>query len=162
MGKMATKKAVDELNKILGFLGDKGGQIETNDPGTWWTLDVDVQNSENIVIGIFEEQNGDLVYDPKFELNVKRDGDRVTEVEIMGYESTTMFGTLQIDENDMIVDQGDMVGAFNAMFGTSYPSGPSVGEEKDEYGLKKRFSSFMENMVEVGPYLTKPKSVKKY
>ena len=35
-------------------------------------------------------------------------------------------------------------------------------KEKDDYGLKARFDSFINNMVEVGPYLSDPESVERY
>ena len=60
----------------------------------------------------------------------------------MDCEETTVLGTSTVDGDDMIHG-----------FGIT---------EKDPFGLKKRFTSFMDNMTERGPYLTEPKSVKKY
>lgn len=34
--------------------------------------------------------------------------------------------------------------------------------ENNPYGLQKRFSGFMDNMTERGPYLTNPKEIKRY
>ena len=34
--------------------------------------------------------------------------------------------------------------------------------EADPHGLQRRFSSFMDNMTERGPYLTNPKEIKRY
>lgn len=95
-----------------------------------------------IRIGVCSKLNGDIIFDPEFCLTLKINNKKIVEVEIMRYYSQTMLGLFEIDENDILYGMGSKV--------------------KDEYGLKRRFSSFMDNMVENGPYLTKPKNVKRY
>lgn len=68
----ATKKALLELNRIFDFLGKFGGQVETNDPEEWATLEVEVNDLQHISIGMFELVDGDVVLNPSFELKVKR------------------------------------------------------------------------------------------
>lgn len=147
MSKIATKKATKQLQKIFNVLGKFGGVIETNDPGTWWTLDLEVECIENdrkdVQIGIYKNLNGDIIYDPIFFLSLKTDdNDKIIEVEIHSCEETTILGTTIVDSEDFLHGFGNV--------------------EKDPHGLKRRFSSFMYGMTELGPYLTKPKKVKKY
>lgn len=146
MGKIATKKATEQLQKIYDYLGEYGGIIKTYNPDTWWNLDLEIETEDErtkeMEIGVYSTINGDLIYDPCFELLVRMDKEKILEVEILNYTSETILGTLEICEDDMTY--GD------------------YGKEKDQYGLKRRFSSFMDNMVEEGPYLTNPKSVEKY
>ena len=146
MSKIATKKATGQLQKIFKYLGEFGGKIETNNPGTWWTLDLEVECVEdakkNVCIGVYSSINGDIIFDPMFHLSLTMENEKIMETEILDCEETTMFGTTVVDGNDMLHGFG-MV-------------------EKDPYGLKKRFSNFMENMTVNGPYLTDNKSVEKY
>lgn len=141
MSKMATKKAMAQLQKIYDFLGENGGQIHTDSPGTWWALNLECCE-ESMQIGVFTSVDGDIIFDPNFELRVSMENGKISEVEICSCEETTLLGTTYVDGEDMLHG-----------FGTT---------EKDPYGLKKRFSSFMENMAKNGPYLTNPKSVTKY
>ena len=146
MSKIATKKATGQLQKIFKYLGECGGRIETKNPGTWWTLDVEVECAEDtkkdVTIGVYSSVNGDIIFDPVFHLSLTMDNGKIVETEILDCEETTIFGTTMVDGNDMLHG-----------FGTV---------EKDPYGLKKRFSSFMENMTVNGPYLTDNKFVQKY
>lgn len=146
MGKMATKKALAQLQKLFDVLGEYGGVIETDDPGTWWNLDLEVQAIDGdeweVMIGIFSNFNGDIIYDPQFNITVTVKDGKVDKTEIYSYYATTLFGTSMIDENDMICNQGK--------------------PKKDKEGLVKRFSQFMDNMTETDHYLTDGKIVKKY
>lgn len=146
MGKIATKKATKELQKIFDFLGEFGGIIETNDPGIWWKMDVEVEhadkNMKKVLIGVCKTKNGDVIFDPQFKLSLKMEHEKIIETEIIGYISQLWTGEFVIDEDD-----------YMHWCGT---------KEKDEYGLKRRFSSFMDNMVVNAPYLTNPKTVTKY
>lgn len=72
----------------------------------------------------------------------REEEDKIVGVEVLDCKETTVLGTSTVDGDDMIHG-----------FGTT---------EKDSFGLKKRFTSFMDNMTESGPYLTEPKSIKKY
>ncbi len=66
-------------------------------------------------------------------------GDSIVDIEIHDCMETTILGTTMVDEDDMLYGFGE--------------------SEKDPYGLKRRFSDFMNNMVNVGPYLDNPKEV---
>lgn len=82
------------------------------------------------------------VHDSVFHVVAREEDDKIVEVEVLDCKETTVLGTSTVDGDDMIHG-----------FGTT---------EKDPFGLKKRFTNFMDNMTESGPYLTEPKSVKKY
>lgn len=146
MGKMATKKAAKQLQQLFDFLGEFGGVIETNMPENWWNLDLEVEQIEgdkkNILVGVYSSVSGDVIYDPVFHVVAREEDDKIAEVEVLDCEETTVLGTSTVDGDDMIHG-----------FGTT---------EKDPFGLKNRFTSFMDNMTGSGPYLTEPKSVKKY
>ena len=66
----------------------------------------------------------------------------VRHVDTKSHKETTVLGTSTVDGDDMIHGFG--------------------ATEKAPFGLKKRFTSFMDNMTGSGFYLTEPKSVKKY
>ena len=146
MKQIATKESTMQLQRLFDVVGQYGGIIYTNDPGTWWPLDIEVESIEgdkkDVMIGVFSTQAGDVIYDPLFHLSITMDQERFGAVEILNCEETTFFGTTVVDNEDMIHGFG-MV-------------------EKDSIGIKQRFASFMDNMTEVGPYLTNPKSVEKY
>lgn len=146
MSKYATKKATEQLQKIFDVLGEFGGVIETDDPRCYWSLDLEVEEIEGdiktIQIGVFSDINGDIIYDPLFHLSLRCENGKIMEAEIVECEETTLFGTCIIDNNDLIHG-----------FGMT---------ENDPYGLQRRFSSFMDNMTERGPYLTNPKEIKRY
>lgn len=146
MGKMATKKAAKQLQQLFDFLGEFGGVIETDKPENWWNLDLEVEQIEgdkkNILVGVYTSVSGDVIYDPVFRVVAREEDDKIVEVEVLECEENTVLGTSTVDGDDMI-----------HRLGTT---------EKDTFGLKKRFKSFMDNMTENGPYLTEPRSVKKY
>ncbi|WP_202023349.1 hypothetical protein [Dorea formicigenerans] len=97
---------------------------------------------KTIKIGVFSDINGDIIYDPLFHLSLRCENGEIMEAEIIECEETTMLGTYIIDRDDLI--RG---------FGMT---------ENNPYGLQKRFSGFMDNMTERGPYLTNPKEIKRY
>ena len=146
MSKYATKKATEQLQKIFDVLWEFGGVIETDDPRCYWSLDFEVEEIEGdvktIQIVVFSDINGDIIYDPLFHLSLRCENGKIMETEIIECEETTLFGTCIIDNNDLIHG-----------FGLT---------ENDPYGLQRRFSSFMDNMTERGPYLTNPKEIKWY
>ena len=146
MGKIATKETTAQLQKLFDFLGEYGGIIKTNAPDNWWDLDLEVEEIENskkrVIIGIFEVINGDVVFDPQFEVTLIVEDKIIKEAEIMSCSSNGLFGPMFVDTNDILHAMGT--------------------KEKDQFGLVKRFSVFMRNMTEVGPYLREPKEVKKY
>ena len=146
MGKIATKKATGQLQKLFDYLGEFGGKIETKNPRTWWTLNLEVEsveeNKKDVLIGVYSSINGDIIFDPLFHLSLTMDNGKIIETEILDCEETTLFGRIVVDEDDMLHGDGMI--------------------KKASCGLKRRFSSFMENMTVNGPYLTDNKSVKKY
>uniref|UniRef100_UPI004056ADDF hypothetical protein n=1 Tax=Acetatifactor sp. TaxID=1872090 RepID=UPI004056ADDF len=146
MAKIATKRATKQLQKIFDFLGEYGGIIETDTPDTWWNLDVEVEhkdeNRKDILIGVYKSIEGDIVFDPQFQLSLKMKSGKILETEIKGCTLFMFFNIGEIDDEDMVYYFGN--------------------KEKDVYGLRRRFSSFMDNMVEYAPYLTNPKKVTKY
>ena len=146
MAKKATKKAVEQLPKIFDFLGEFGGTIETKQPNNWWTLDLEVEEaddvSKDIMIGACKSLEGDIIYDPKFTLTLKMDGDKIVEAEIHSCINQNVFGTTEIDSDDMIHGSGRV--------------------EKSPKGLRTMFSGFMDIMTEIGPYLSDQSKVTKY
>ena len=146
MAKKATKKAIAQLQRIFDLLGEFGGTIETNKPGNWWTLDLEVEQeddtSKDISIGVFKIFNDDLLFDPQFTLTLKMDAGKIVEAEIHNCINQTLWGTTEIDSEDMLHGFGRV--------------------EKSPEGLRDIFSGFMDNMTEFGPYLTDPKKVTKY
>lgn len=146
MAKKATKEAIEYLQKIFDFLGEFRGTIETKNPGTWWKFDLEVESvdgdSKDILIGVCNSVNGDIFFDPQFEMTLTMDGDRIQEAEIHSCINQTVLGTSKIDSDDML-----------HWFGMT---------EKSPTGLRNAFTGFIRNMAEIGPYLTDPKEVKKY
>ncbi len=146
MGKKATKKSVEQLQKFFDFLGEFGGTIETKKPENWWKFDLEVEfaddTSKDIMIGIYTTVNGDIAFDPQFTLKLKMDGNTIVDAEINNCVNQTMMGYLEVDANDM----------FHGMGRT----------EKADPGLTDLFSNFMHNITEIGPYLTDPLKVEKY
>lgn len=146
MGKIATKKATGQLQKLFNYLGEFGGKIETKNPGSWWTLDLEVEsveeNKKDVQIGVYSSINGDIIFDPLFHLSLTMDNEKIMETEILDCEETTLFGIIVVDGDDMLHGDGRV--------------------KKASCGLKKRFSSFMDNMTVNGPYLTNNQSVEKY
>lgn len=43
MSRYATKEATKQLQKLLDVLGEFGGVIETDDPRSYWSLDLEVE-----------------------------------------------------------------------------------------------------------------------
>ncbi len=146
MGKKALRKSVEQLQKLFDFLGEYGGVIVTNEPGTWWTLDLEVEevydDKKDILIGVFKDLNGNIMYDPSVELTITVKDGRIEEADILEFSNTTIFGTSVVDAE-----------------GNIHMNGVT---EKAPQGLSELFEGFMDNIVEVGPYLTKPKNVIKY
>ena len=89
------------------------------------------------MISLYKKRNGDLIFDPLFEFNMKTNGPVIEEVILTRYES---MGYIFIDENDM-----------NCTYAHSGKNG--VLTSKDELGLRKRFSQFVDTVTEFGPYL---------
>ncbi len=146
MGKKAAKKSIEQLQRLFDFLGEFGGTIETKTPGTWWDLDLEVEQaddtSKEIYIGVCKSVNGDLIFDPEFTLTLKMDAGKIVEAEIHNCINQTILGTTEVDSDDMLHGFGSV--------------------EKSPKGLSELFSEFMDNMTEAGPYLTDPKMVTKY
>ncbi len=145
----ATKNSVKLLQKIFDTLGKYGGTIVTKEPGSWWNLYVDADDSEvegkiTSQIGVYKDVNSDIMFDPIFKIQMEMDGDRIKNADIFYCEATTIFGTTHIDGNNILT----------ATF--------SSEREKDDIGLKERFEGFLINMAEEGPYLSDPAEVKKY
>lgn len=150
MAALATKKAISHLQKVLKVLGEFGGMIETNDPEHWWKLEVNIEpeydeDRDEVYIGLYSLLNGDIVKDPQFHLMLVKEGDKIIDVEILDYDEFNVLcgGDCFVDENDIFHSSSGRV-------------------EKDPYGLRKRFSLFIDGVVNVGPYLTEPKQVTKY
>jgi len=140
-----TKKAAGQLQKILNKLGKFGGIIETDNPGTWWNLDVEIESisddEKNIMIGVYKEFNGDIMFDPLFHVTAKFDEDKISEVCVNQCTEDTALGHTIVDCDNMLHGFGQVT--------------------KDPYGLKKRFCNFMDNMM-IGPYLSTGRILRKY
>lgn len=146
MSKKASKKSIQQLQKVIDFLGSNGGRIEVKDSGTYWNLNVEVipsgTNEKLVTIGVYKNFYGDILFDPCFSLTVSTIGDTICNAEITQYISCLPTGIFRIESDDI-------------MYSSCCPP------EKDMYGLKKRFSSFM-NYVTSAPYLTSPLRLEKY
>ena len=151
MARKASKKALLQLQKFFDLLGKYGGTIETKNPGTWWKLTLEVQSMEDhykdIIIGVCkwvgDDMFGDLLYDPLFSLTLQIDDEgKIIGGEIKNCINQTNLGTTEIDGDDYIYGCGIKERAFP--------------------GLRKKFSIFMDNIANIGPYLTDPKEIKRY
>jgi hypothetical protein len=133
----------------MKVLGEFGGMIETNAPEHWWNLGVDIdpeydENQVEVYIGLYSSLNGDVVKGPQFHLVLIKEEDKVVRIEITDYDGyDSILGDCYIDENDMYHTYSGRV-------------------EKDPYGLRKRFSLFINEVVNEGPYLSEPKQIIKY
>ena len=145
MEKYATKKAVSQLQKVFNIVGKYGGIIEARNPGTSWILDVEVldgtESSKDIIIGIYSIFNGEGMYYSSFALSLSMEEEKIINARITTYESQTSIARFVINEDDMLTSR--------------------FGIEKDRYGLRKRFSTFMNTLVDYGPYLNNAKEIKK-
>ena len=147
MGKKALRKSVEQLQKLFDFLGEYGGEIETNEPETWWTLDLEVEevydDKKDIFVGVFTDLNGrHIMYDPSVKLTITVKDGRIEKADILEFSNTTVFGTSVVDAE-----------------GNIHMNGVT---EKAPQGLRGLFEEFMDIIVEVGPYLTNPQNVTKY
>ena len=144
MEKYATKKAVSQLQKVFNITGKYGGIIEATNPGISWILDVEVldstESSKYIIIGIYSIFNGEGMYNSCFALALNMEGEKIINARITAYESQTSIARFEINEDDMLSSR--------------------FGIEKDRYGLRKRFSTFMNILVDYGPYLYNVKEIK--
>ena len=136
MPRMASKKATRQLQRVYDCLGHRNGIITTGQPNIWWNLSLEKEDLTDdiseIRIGVFRKAAGEIMYDPVFYLLAYMDGDKITAVEPRRYISETGFIDIVIDANDRVI---------------------SSRGEKDTYGLLRRFSAFMDNVTEAGPYL---------
>lgn len=139
--RMASRKATRQLQRVYDYLGRRSGTITTEQPNIWWNLALEKEDLTDgvseIRIGVYRKVGNEVLYDPIFYLRAYMDGDRITAVEPRCYISEMGFVDIVIDANDRVI---------------------SSHGEKDAYGLRKRFSSFMNNMTEVGPYLVSGKT----
>ena len=145
-GKKASKRSTEQLQQVFDLLGEFGGVIETKSPEAWWSLDVEVididKDKKDVVIGVFKNINGDIMFDPQFELTLTMQGDKIVEAVIHQFVQTTLVGTTVVSDDDMICFYGI--------------------REKAPKGLRDLFEGFMKTVTEIGPYLTDPKSVTRY
>ena len=143
---VSTKKAASQLQKIINKLGENGGIIATDTPETWWNLDVEIENisdnEKNIMIGLYMNLNDEIMFDPVFDITAIWEKNKITEVIINSCTEETVLGRTVVDDNNMIHGFGRV--------------------EKDPYGLKKRFCSFMDGITTIGPYLSTGRIIEKY
>ncbi len=92
--------------------------------------------------GLFTVINGDVMFDPLFILSAEVDNGTIRNLDIIGYENTNPYIMMRIDENDMAYYWGK--------------------KEKDMYGLKRRFSSFLDTVTILTPYLCETSTIKPY
>ena len=92
--------------------------------------------------GLFTVINGDVMFDPLFTLSAEVDNGTIRNLDITGYENTNPYILMRIDDNDIAYYWGK--------------------KEKDVYGLKRRFSSFLDTVTKLTLYLSETAIVKPY
>ena len=139
----ATDKAVAQLNRIFDVTGPYGGMIKTDKPCVYWTFCCDIyEETETSKTMTLYESGGDFfdyVIDPWFLVTAKMENGKAVDVTIEQFKEWNGFG-YEIVDND------------------GYRYGPMC-KSKDPAGLRALFSEFMNDICEIGPYLTSPKSV---
>lgn len=139
----ATDKAVARLNKIFEIMGPYGGMIETHNPRTWWTLCCDIYDETEMTKTMAIYMSGgefyDYVMDPRFFVTVKFEGGKAVDVTIEEFKEWNGFGYEIVDKD-------------------GYRYGP-ICKSKEPVSLRSLFSEFMNDICEIGPYLTSPKAV---
>ncbi|MCR5654022.1 MAG: hypothetical protein K6G07_00055 [Lachnospiraceae bacterium] len=146
MAKQATDQARQQLQKVFDKLGKFGGTIQTKKPEEWKTFDLEVERmdkeTKDIMIGVFHSVDGEVLFYPQFRLSLKMEEDSIVEAYIHNCIKQTIFGTTEIDSEDLITGFGNV--------------------EKTTPGLEQEFTDFMEDIAKKGPYLTKPEKITKY
>ena len=88
------------------LLQNVGHFILSNNSENWWTLDLEVESikgsKKNIMIGTFQNVNGDVIFDPRFDVELTMNGDKIAGAEIMYYMSQNLFDVIEIDEEDIM------------------------------------------------------------
>lgn len=134
----ASKKSVELLQKFFDILGEYGGVIETNNPGTWWPLELRVKNERGnereVHIGVFNDHGYDRFFDPGVNITLTMSENKISEAIVHDLYNTTLFGT-SVYRPDGMLYLGNQ-------------------KEKAESSLDVLFETFMINMAEIGPYLT--------
>lgn len=142
----ATKKSVEVLRKVYECLAPCGGEISLVDCKIFAPLDFEIgstaENPTEAVIGFCEFINGDIVYDPQFELLLSISNGVIEDVEVKKYISTIALYSIEVDEAGIVYRDGCVTG--------------------EKTSLKKLFSDFIKQ-VEIR-YLKSdiPFEVKKY
>jgi len=153
MSIFADREAVNQLEKLFQRLGEYGGLIITRDP-MFWPLDLRVvkasANAKLVQLGIFEILKGKVYFDPQFTLYLTMRDNEIAKVEIKNYISETYYVSIKIDENDMAYAHSTLFGHVEDI------------EEQDPFGMAARFSSFMDTLTLLGPYLRMPKPATRY
>ena len=54
------------------------------------------------MIGTFQNVNGDVIFDPRFDVELTMNGDKIAGAEIMYYMSQNLFDVIEIDEEDIM------------------------------------------------------------
>jgi len=137
---------IEQLNKILQFLGSHGGIITIEDD---WDLSLYVndygEDDCNIELSSSSCVNGDILYDPFFRIKVEFDErhEKIIAVKPDHYWSQWLGGELQIDENDDIYD--------------SFGNKDHVDGE-----LEERLCSYLNTITKYRPYLNNPNTVERF
>lgn len=150
MNDIEVKRAVQQLQSILGKLGKYGGRIELSEPNTWKNLSVEIIPQENdtesisksVSIGLYHTLNGIKIYDPLFSLLLLTSTDE-SHIIITRYTTSTFFGTMHY-YCDLVFY------STNLYF------------KKDRNGIKKEFANFLQCITVDSPYLTAPSEIIKY
>jgi len=142
----ATKKSVEVLQRVYECLAPCGGEMRLVDCEIFTPLDFEIgsteENPTEAVIGFCEFINGDIVYDPLFELLLSISNGMIEDVEVKKYVSTITLHSIEVDEA-----------------GSVYRDGCATGEKMS---LKKLFSDFIKQ-VEIRYFKSDiPFEVKKY
>lgn len=139
----ATDKAVAQLNKIFEVTGPYGGMIKTDKPCVYWTFCCEIyEETETAKTMVLYESGGDYfdyVIDPWFFVTVKFEGGKAVDVTIEEFKEWNGFGYEIVDKD-------------------GFRYGP-ICKSKEPVSLRSLFSEFMNDICEIGPYLTSPKSV---
>ena len=139
----ATDKAVAQLNRIFEVTGPYGGMIKTDKPRVYWTFCSEIyEEKETTKTMVLYESGGDYfdyVIDPWFFVTAEMEDGKIVDVTIEEFKEWNGLGYEQVDKD-----------------GYRYSLGPKC---KNPDSLRKLFSEFMNDICEIGPYLTSPKSV---
>ncbi|MBR4760897.1 MAG: hypothetical protein IK078_12230 [Lachnospiraceae bacterium] len=137
---------IEALNRIFGLLGAYGGRIDIDSDWSFFCKVYDFGDGDyEAILYSKNDESDDAFADPCFymEITFNENRTRVLDYRLTGYLSEWWGGQLRIDAD------GNMSDAAG-----------NIDYAKDE--LEERFSSYMDTITNLRPYLTKPVHVERY